>query len=187
MSRNTLTIRTLPSDKLWTTRLDQLLNLAQRDDGAADVLVDRLLDLELERRMELLHDRVGDYGITSSELVGMPTGGSSRPAEIQYRAGSGMSEWHHKAKHLVAQLPQRRQIAVLFQAAKCSPRKTSRAALWQASYAQVVDDLPTYLLDLGFAPGIAETRPYRNGQALKDAARAGKAWLKEQIVGVEDE
>lgn len=184
MSNTEFTIRTLPPSLYWKMRLEQLANLAKQDSHAADVLVARLLDLELELRMELLHDCVGDYGITSSELVGMPMGASNRPAEIQYRAGSGVSEWHRVAQGLVGRLPERQQIAVLVQAAKCSPRDTDRAALWQASYAQIVAALPAYLLDLGFAPGIAETKPFHGSQALKDAARAGKAWLKRQLVGV---
>lgn len=175
---SSLTITTLPSAALWTINLDRLANLARQDDGAANVLVDRLLDLELERRFELIHESFGWSDISSVEMLGMPVGGDSKPAEIQYQGGGGMSQWHYRAELIIGRMPLRRQVAVLIQAAKCSPPKTRRGALWQASYSQIVGALAVYLGDLGYAPGIAETSPYKNGQALKDAARGGKTALK---------
>ncbi|MBR9772602.1 MAG: hypothetical protein GYB54_15890 [Gammaproteobacteria bacterium] len=142
-------------------------------------LIDLLIDLELDRRLDHEHTRPGWAPISSLELVGMPVGkgrGGSLNRETLVNRLNELrdQDLHLSAKSLLDQIPVRRRIAMLIQAAESDSRLEGP---WCVSYDEIISTLPHYLQMLGFAPRLASSLRFGSVQALKDAAKNGKKQL----------
>lgn len=159
---------TATAEKIKTRTLDYqrmpMAELQQRarqsypdyDDEATRVYVQRLIDLELERRLDLVHRRPGWH--PCSPGMGDGTGKSSVPTDAMYLAyirGIPNSHWHDVAKRACASLPPRRLFAVLIQAAKSDHRVEGP---FSAGYDQIAASLSHYARLLGW-PSFAPIEP----------------------------
>lgn len=143
------------------------------DDEAARAFVDRLLDLEVERRLVLLHERPGWHACSPG--FGDGTGKGTAPTDSMYLAyikGIRISPWHDAAKRALSALPERQRLAVLIQAAKSDSRLDGPFA---ATYDQIAATLGRYAQLLGWPPGVAALEWYKAGQAIKRAAWQARA------------
>ena len=142
-------------------------------------LADLLIDLDLERRLDHDHTRPGWAPISSLELLGMPVGKGRGGAHDRETMVNRLNELrdtslHETAKALMERVPERRQVAMLVQAAKCDSRLEGP---WAVKYEDILGSLPYYLQLLGYAPGMADSLRFGSVQALKDAAKNGKKQL----------
>ena len=186
---------------------DQAATEGDGQDEAAQHFVDRLADMELERRLVMRHNRPGWH--PSSPGFGDGTGSSTvkrEPLAEEYDRGNiTNSPWHDRANRAFAALPERQAAALLLQTAKTDPQTSGP---FGASYDQMAASIGHFLQPLGWAPvspmsPILERddkgRPvyvsrdpekeggakiaswsnpaFKNGQAIKWAARQGRVSL----------
>jgi len=143
--------------------------------AAARVFVDRLIDLEVERRMVLMHERPGWH--PSSPGFGDGTGKSTVATDAMYLAyirGIRLGGWHDVARRTLGTLAERHRLAVLIRGAKSDARISGPLA---ARYDDIAADLGKYAQVLGWPPGVAALQRYGNGQAIKKAAHQGRVEL----------
>jgi hypothetical protein len=148
---------------------------AVKADEAARILVERLVDLEIERRMVLMHERPGWH--PSSPGFGDGTGKSSVPTDSMYLAyvkGIRLGEWHDVARRALGKIPERQRLAVLIRGVK---RDGRLQGAWAATYDDIARHLGGYAQQLGWPPGVAALRWYAAGQAIKRAAHVGRTEL----------
>lgn len=148
---------------------------AAKADAAARVFVGRLIDLEVERRMVLMHERPGWH--PSSPGFGDGTGKSTVATDAMYLAyikGIRLGVWHDVARRALSTLAERHRLAVLIRGAKADARLTGPLA---ASYDDIARSLGQYAQVLGWPPGVSALQWYGNGQSIKRAAHQGRVEL----------
>lgn len=158
-----------------TQRADHDDEQAAKADAAARVLVERLIDLEVERRTVLMHERPGWH--PSSPGFGDGTGKSTVATDAMYLAyikGIRLGGWHDVARRALAPLAERRRLAVLIRGAKSDARINGPLA---ARYDDIAADLGRYAQMLGWPPGVSALGWFASGQAIKWAAHKGRAEL----------
>lgn len=151
------------------------------DEEATREYVTRLIDLELERRLDLVHRRPGWH--PSSPGFGDGTGKSSVPVDamlLAYEKGIPNSYWHEVARKALSTLSDRRLLAVLVQEAKADHRTEGP---FSATYDQIAASVGHYAQLLAFAPGIKALGWFPKGQAIKRAAWEGRMELILQAKG----
>lgn len=138
------------------------------DEEASREYVARLLDLEVERRLSLMHERPGWH--PSSPGFGDGTGKSTEPIDAMYLAlirGIRIGEWHNVAKRALSQIRERNRLAVLLQTAKADSRLEGP---WCATHDQVAASLGHYARLLGWA-SVEPLRPTlcrdKNGEIVR--------------------
>jgi len=144
----------------------------EHQDEAARAYVERLLDLEVERRLVLLHERPGWH--SCSPGFGDGTGPSTTPTDSMYLAyikGIRLGGWHEAAKRALSQIRERGRLAVLIQAAKSDRRLDGPFA---ATHDEIAANLGHYAQMLGWPPGVAVVHNFEKGQAIKRAAHQSK-------------
>lgn len=171
---------------------------------APRVFVNRVLDMEVERRTWYAHENPGFQPFSSTAKLGEHPGGGTAAADplvIAYDRGIRVHTAHEEARLFVeyARLPPRNLLAALIQAAKTDRRVSGP---WGKSYDQIAADCGTYAQRLGFSPGmmsgktlvcydmiqhesgwsqLIETKHlvplFRSGQAIKRAAVEGRAQM----------
>lgn len=176
----------------------------EHDPEAARVFVDRVLDMEVERRTWFAHENLGYQPFSSTARIGEQPGGGTAAADplaIAYDRGIRVHAAHEEARQFLAyaKLRPRGLLAALIQAAKTDRRVTGP---WGKSYDQIAADLGPYAQRLGFSPGIMSGKtlacydtiehekgwlqqiefkhvvpPFRNGQSIKDAAKQARVQL----------
>ncbi|WP_139172520.1 hypothetical protein [Onishia taeanensis] len=150
----------------------------EHTDEAARVFVERIVDMEVERRTQH-DDRLQGYGnVSPTALLGELPGGSGKarePLAAMYDRGIKTHRSHEEAKRFIqaACLPDRQLLALLIQARKLDRRVKGQ---WGKSYDQIAANTGPYAQQLGWPPGMASGL-YRKGQAIKDAAKAARAAL----------
>lgn len=154
----------------------------EHDPEAARVFVDRVLDMEVERRTWHAHENPGFQPISSAAMLGEQPGGgteASDPLVMRYDRGIRIHAGHEWAREWIAgaRLKPRALLAVLIQAAKLHPMPTQQTAQWARSYDFIAPRLGYYARLLGWPPGIEATIEYKKGQAIKDAAKAARVEL----------
>ncbi len=200
-----MTAQTSIYHRMAIARLQELAATeGEHQDEAARAYVDRLADMELERRLVMRHNRPGWH--PSSPGFGDGTGKSTvraDPLAEEYDRGNIVdSYWHNRAERAFNALPVRQCAALMLQTAKTDPQTTGPFA---ASYDQIAHSIGHFLQSLGWAPGgpaghtfdcvddggsvrkrTAHHVPsFKNGQAIKWAAREGRvALLMQAKVGV---
>jgi|GEM_PF-1331473 hypothetical protein len=177
---------------------------ADHHPDAPRVFVNRVLDMEVERRTWYAHENPGFQPFSSTEKLGEHPGGGTAAADplvIAYDRGIRIHAAHEEARQFIgyARLPPRNLLAALIQAAKTDRRVIGP---WGKSYDQIADDCCTYAQRLGFSPGVMhgktlvcfdtiqhesgwrqpiETKHvvplFKNGQAIKRAAVEGRAQM----------
>ena len=144
-------------------------------DEAARAFVDRVIDLEIERRMVLMHERPGWH--PSSPGFGDGTGRSTVATDAMYLAyirGIRLGEWHDVARRALAKIPERARLAVLIRGVK---RDGRLKGAWAAKYDDIAQHLGGYAQQLGWPPGVTALQWYGAGQAIKRAAHVGRTEL----------
>lgn len=171
---------------------------------APRVLVNRLLDMEVERRTWYAHENPGYQPFSSTSKLGEHPGGGTAAADplvIAYDRGIRVHTAHEEARLFVehARLPPRNLLAALIQAAKTDRRVSGP---WGKSYDQIAADCGTYAQRLGFSPGMMSGKTlvcydmiqhesgwcervesryvvslFKNGQAIKDASKQARVQL----------
>lgn len=146
---------------------------------APRVLVNRLLDMEVERRTWYAHENPGYQPFSSTSKLGEHPGGGTAAADplvIAYDRGIRVHAAHEEARQFLeyARLPARNLLAALIQAAKTDRRVTGP---WGKSYDQIAASLGYYAQLLGWPPGIEAVIEYKKGQAIKRAALEGRAQM----------
>ncbi|SDI30685.1 hypothetical protein SAMN04487867_104198 [Vreelandella titanicae] len=171
---------------------------------APRVFVNRVLDIEVERRTWYAHENPGFQPFSSTAKLGEHPGGGTAAADplvIAYDRGIRVHTAHEEARQFLnyARLTPRNLLAALIQAAKTDRRVSGP---WGKSYDQIADDCGTYAQLLGFSPGMmsgktlvcfdmiqhesgwcerVESRHvvplFKSGQALKDAAKHARVQL----------
>ena len=123
----------------------------EHTDDAARAYVDRLIDLELERRLDLLHRRPGWHAHSPVAMIGCGGGGGGRHDQmlVAYEKGIPNSYWHEVARVVLGKLPTRRLMALMIKAAKMDSRLEGP---WCATFDQVAAALGSYAQMLGW-PG----------------------------------
>ncbi|WP_156906450.1 hypothetical protein [Halomonas halocynthiae] len=174
------------------------------DPEAARVFVDRVLDMEVERRTWYAHENPGFQPFSSTAKLGEHPGGGTAAADplvLAYDRGIRVHAAHEEARQFLeyARLKPRNLLAALIQSAKTDRRVTGP---WGKSYDQIAADTGLYAQRLGFSPGVmhgntlmcydtikhdsgwreqVETKHvvplFRNGQAVKDAAKQARVEL----------
>lgn len=158
-----------------TQRADHDDEQAAKADAAARVLVERLIDLEVERRTVLMHERPGWH--PSSPGFGDGTGKSTVATDAMYLAyikGIRLGGWHDVARRALGKLSERVRLATLVRATKQDGRRDGWRA---ATYDDIARDLGSFARHLGWPPGVSALGWYTNGQAIKWAAHKGRAEL----------
>lgn len=171
---------------------------------APRVFVNRVLDMEVERRTWYAHENPGFQPFSSTAKIGEHPGGGTAAADplvIAYDRGIRVHAAHDEARQFLeyARLTPRDLLAALIQAAKTDRRVSGP---WGKNYDQIAADCGTYAQRLGFSPGmmsgktlvcydmiqhesgwreLVETKHvvplFKNGQALKDAAKQARVQL----------
>lgn len=171
---------------------------------APRVFVNRLLDMEVERRTWYAHENQGYQPFSSTAKLGENPGGgtaASDPLVIAYDRGIRVHTAHEEARQFLdyARLTPRNLLAALIQAAKTDRRATGP---WCKSFDQIADDCGTYAQRLGFSPGMMSGKTlvcydtiqhekgwvqhveskhvvplFRNGKAIKNAANEARVQL----------
>jgi len=171
---------------------------------APRVFVNRVLDMEAERRTWYAHENPGFQPFSSTAKLGEHPGGGTAAADplvIAYDRGIRVHAAHEDARQFLdhARITPRNLLAALVQAAKTDRRVTGP---WGKSYDQIAADVGPYAQRLGFSPGIMNGKTlvcydciehesgwrqpieskhvvplYRNGQAIKDAAKQARVQL----------
>lgn len=174
------------------------------DPEAARVFVNRVLDMEVERRTWYAHDNPGYQPFSSTAKLGEQPGGGTAAAEplaIAYDRGIRVHVVHEEARQFLeyARLPTRNLLAALIQAAKTDRRVNGP---WGKSYDQIAADIGPYAQRLGFSPGVYHGKTlvcfdfiehgsgwvegkeakytvplFKDGKALRNAARQGRVAL----------
>ncbi len=180
-----MTAQTSIYQRMAIARLQELAATeGEHQDEAARAYVDRLADMELERRLWMRHQRPGWH--PSSPGFGDGTGKSTvraDPLAEEYDRGNIIdSYWHNRAQRSLARLPERRLAALMIQTAK-SDHRTSGP--FSATHDQIAASAGHYLQLLGWAPGAKALGWYAKGQAIKRAAWEARAEMIMQAkVGV---
>ncbi|WP_311949282.1 hypothetical protein [Halomonas piscis] len=169
---------------------------------AAHVFVDRALDMDAETRLWHRHANPGYQPFSPTATIGEHPGGSTAAAEplaIMYDKYRALSAEHKASREFIedARLHPRQLIAVLIRAAKSHPR--TRGDLCR-SYDDIARDPAPVAQILGFGPvstigearqvestrrdgtcrvreEVAQKPLFKNGMAIKNAARDGRAQL----------
>jgi len=150
----------------------------EHTDEAARAFVQRILEMEVERRTLYGDEHLQGYA-ASAIAPGSAPGGTAiarEPLAALYDRGIRYHEAHEAARRWIAaaRLPPRQLLAVLLQARKLHPRNADHD--WTRSYDQIAAAGPHYAHLMGwpreFGRGL-----YKNGQAVKDAAKAAKVSL----------
>ncbi|WP_237673508.1 hypothetical protein [Vreelandella profundi] len=171
---------------------------------APRVLVNRLLDMEVERRTWYAHENPGYQPFSSTSKLGEHPGGGTAAADplvYAYDRGIRIHAAHEEARQSLeyARLPPRNLLAALIQAAKTDRRVSGP---WGKNYDQIAADCGTYAQYLGFSPGVmhgntlvcydtinhesgwresVETKHvvplFRDGMAIKNAAKQARVAL----------
>lgn len=179
----------------------------EHDPEAARVFVDRVLDMEVERLTWHCHENNGFQPFSSAATAGEQPGGGTAAAEplaIAYERGCRIHAGHEFAREWLeaARLRPRARLAVLIRAAKLYPMPTQQKAPWAKPYDFIAQHLPIYsrMLQMGslatmgsIASVVIEEDPtgkkrrkanpdpsapiFKNGQALKDAAKPARVAL----------
>ena len=179
----------------------------EHDPEAARVFVDRVLDMEVERLTWHWHENPGYQPFSSAATVGEQPGGgtaATEPLAIAYERGCRIHAGHEFAREWLegARLRPRARLAVLIRAAKLYPMPTQQKAPWAKPYDFIAQHLPMYsrMLQMGslstmgsIASVVIEEDPtgkkrrkanpepnapiFKNGQALKDAAKPARVAL----------
>lgn len=174
------------------------------DPEAARIFVNRVLDMEVERRTWYAHENPGYQPFSSAAKLGEQPGGGTAAADplvLAYDRGIRIHAAHEEARQFLehARVTPRNLLAALIQAAKTDRRVTGP---WGKSYDQIAADTGPYAQRLGFSPGVmhgktlvcydtikhesgwieaVETKHavplFKNGQAVKDAAKQAKVQM----------
>jgi len=149
------------------------------DPEATRVFVNRVLDMEVERRTWYAHENLGFQPFSSTAKLGESPGGSTAAADplaMAYDRGIRIHAAHEEARQFLeyARLRPRNLLAALIQAAKTDRRVNGP---WGKSYDQIVGQLGHYAQMLGWPPGIETTIEFKKGQAIKRAALEGRAQM----------
>ena len=171
--------------RMGIARLQQIAATeGEHQDEAARAYVDRLCDMELERRLVMRHNRPGWH--PSSPGFGDGTGRSTvrrEPLAEEYDRGSIIdSVWHNRAQAALGRLPERRLAALMIATAKADHRTQGP---FSATHDQIAASAGHYLQLLGWAPGAKALGWFKAGQAIKRAAWEARMELVMQAkVGV---
>ncbi|WP_140399003.1 hypothetical protein [Halomonas citrativorans] len=179
----------------------------EHDPDATRTFVDRVLDMEAERVTWHMHENEGFQPFSPTATLGQQPGGGTAAAEplaIAYERGQRLSAGHEFARAWLAGARQRprARLAVLIRAAKLHPMPTQQAAPWAKPYDFIAQHLPIYsrMLQMGSLSVMGDIVPtvvatdrrgvkhmvpnkqrgdaiFKNGQAIKDAATAGRVEL----------
>lgn len=171
---------------------------------APRVFVNRVLDMEVERRTWCAHENPGFQPFSSTAKIGEHPGGGTAAADplvIAYDRGIRVHAAHEEARQFLeyARLTPRDLLAALIQAAKTDRRVSGP---WGKNYDQIAADCGTYAQRLGFSPGmmsgktlvcydmiqhesgwreLVETKHvvplFRDGMAIKNAAKHARVAL----------
>lgn len=155
---------------------------------AAQVFVDRALDMEAETRLGHDHGNPGFQPFSPTATLGEQPGGGAAAAEplaIMYERYRELSPKHRAARAFIqgARLHPRQLLAVLVREAKGHPSRTGDL---RRSYDDIARDPAAVAQMLGFGPVAvmgdvrrgAGNRPlFKNGMAIKNAARDARAQL----------
>lgn len=152
----------------------------EHDDGAARVFVRRILDMEAQRRTEYADDRLQGYG-GSPIAPGFAPGSTDiarEPLATLYDRGIRCHKSHDAVRQWIvsARIPPRQLLAALIQARKLHPRKIGPGSDWQRGYDYIAAHGTHYAQLMGW-PSEFGRGLYKDGQAVKDAAKAAKAQL----------
>ncbi|MCE8042453.1 hypothetical protein HOP60_09835 [Halomonas daqingensis] len=188
-------------ERMGIWRLRELARQTHPDhvDEAARVFVRLILEMEVERRtLYEDHERLQGYHSHSPMAPGFAPGGTDiarEPLAALYDRGIRYHEDHEAARRWIvaARLAPRNLLAVMIQARKLDRRVQGE---WGASYDQIAASIQHYARQLGFSvsgrvidcigqddagrPMVRNTRTlraFKDGQAIKDAAKAGKVEL----------
>lgn len=174
------------------------------EDEATRMYVKRLADLAFERLRHM--DDHGPGWHPSSPGFGDGTGKSTAPTDAMYLAhlkGIKNTYWHDYALSKLSKLPPRLYFALMLSAGKIDSRNKDQKDLFAKSFEFMADNISKYSLILRFgASGPAgitfdcvideergehgsivrvrdphTVRAFKNGQAIKDAARKARAEL----------
>lgn len=149
----------------------------EQQDAAARVYVERICDLALEWQMAGMGEP-GPAWPSAAACFGDGTGASTKEPDVMFSAyerGIKQSYWHDRARRAVEKLPERTRLALLIRQRKAHP--TSAGSRWQRSHEDIIADIGPYAQELGWPPGIAAGKWFETADALKSAAKRGRAEL----------
>lgn len=132
-------------ERMSMARLREIARESYKDHDpeAARVFVNRVLDMEVERRTWYAHENPGYQPLSSAAKLGEQPGGGTAAAEplaIAYDRGVRVHAAHEEARKFIeyARLPTRNLLAALIQAAKTDRRVNGP---WGTSYDQIAADV----------------------------------------------
>lgn len=163
---------------IWRLRDRARRSDESSDQEAARVFVDRILDMEVERRTLIDHVNLGWHTVNPLATIGESHEGTAKvrePLATLYDRGIFTHEQHQEASRWIeaAGLPPRQLLAVLIQARKLHPRQQGNE--WTKSYDYIASNVDRYAKSLGLmvVPGrrarmvIRERVPqHRNSQHI---------------------
>lgn len=147
---------------------------AAKVDAAARVFVDRLVDMELERRLVLRHNNPGYSSVSPTLLIGEPVHHDNYKCSKEVVGCPVSSPWHDRARDTLGSLAPRQYVAVLIRAAKDDHKSTG---VWAKTYDEITNNIDRYLMVLGFTGRVREIVKYENGRSIRKAAHRAKVEL----------
>lgn len=148
---------------------------------AAREYVTILIDLEVERRLVIMHNNTGYAPISPTALAGELVGGGVRGDAMlaSYRRGQGGSTyWHDEAQRALRLLSVRSQVAILIRHVKSDTRLEGE---WSATYDQIAASIPYYCQKLGFSPHPFEPEMHSVVQRILRKCGTDKSGQTEEI------
>ncbi|APC45975.1 hypothetical protein QHH_63 [Halomonas phage QHHSV-1] len=149
---------------------------------ATRAFVERALDMEVERRTTYRHDNLGwhnhspgapGFAPGSTDIAREPLAHIADKWQGEHQAHEFVASWL-----ALARLPERQFLAVLIQARKVhgNGSQAGGGKEWVKGYDQIAANPGHYAQALGWPPGFGAVM-FRNGQAIKDAAKSARASL----------
>lgn len=156
---------------------------AEHDPEATRVFVNRVLDMEVERRTWHAHENPGYQPFSSTAKLGEHPGGGTAAADplvLAYDRGIRVHAAHEEARQFLehARLTPRNLLAALIQAAKTDRRVTGP---WGKSYDQIAADAGPYAQRLGFSPGVMHGKTLVCYDTIKHESEKGQGVWMEKV------
>lgn len=163
-------------ERMGIWRLRELARQTHPDhvDEAARVFAERLIDVELERRLVLRHNNPGYAPFSVTALAGEPRteGGFMHSKEL--RGDFVSTPCHDMARDAMARLSPRCYAAALIRSAKDDHKA---CGVWARTYDDINKNIGTYLDLLGFVGTVRLKIKYENGRAIRSSALKARVEL----------
>lgn len=141
------------------------------DEAAARVFIERLTDMELERRLCLMHNNPGFSPVSVTAMAGEVRSENYFKQSSEPVGANTSTFWHDYAKKTLSHLKPRQKAAILIRKAKDDEKIQG---VWAKTYDEISDTQSYYLNMLGFEGSERLAIRFSNGRSIRKAALEGR-------------